>query len=64
MAIALTEAANKTPELFEGAIATKTPRHVTIALRHLEKQREKALDQRAKLTKEIDSLDAAILALG
>jgi len=41
----------------------KPSRHVNVALSHLNKQRDKALAQRAKLTKEIESLDAAILAL-
>jgi hypothetical protein len=44
---------------------TKKPsRHVTIALNHLNKRRESLLEKRAGLTKEIEELDAAILALG
>ena len=42
---------------------TKKNRHVVIALNHLNKQRNKLLSQRDKLTKEIEGLDAAILAL-
>ena len=42
----------------------KQSRHVTIALNHLNKRRTALLDKRQALTKEIDELDAAILALG
>ena len=42
---------------------TKKNRHVVIALNHMNKQRNKLLSQRDKLTKEIEGLDAAILAL-
>lgn len=42
----------------------KPSRHVTIALNHLNKRREALLSKRAELTKEIEELDAAILALG
>ena len=41
----------------------KLNRHVTIALRHLNVQREKLLTKRADLTKQIDEIDKAILAL-
>ena len=44
-------------------VKPKPSRHVNVALSHLNKQRDKALAQRSKLTKEIESLDAAILAL-
>lgn len=43
---------------------TKHNRHVIIALNHLNKRRTALLDKRQALTKEIDELDAAILALG
>lgn len=38
-------------------------RHVVIALSHMNKRREALLAKRASLTKEIEELDAAILAL-
>ena len=41
----------------------KVNRHVAVALSHLNKRREALLAQRVKLTKEIEELDAAILAL-
>ena len=44
-------------------IRQKPNRHVVVALRHLNKRRETLLAQRAKLSTEIDELDAAILAL-
>ena len=37
--------------------------HVVIALRHLNKRRGVLLEKRAAVTKEIEELDAAILAL-
>lgn len=41
----------------------KPNRHVVIALNRMNKRRTALIDQRAKLTKEIEELDAAILAL-
>ena len=41
----------------------KVSRHVTIALNHLNKRRDALIEKRAALTKEIEELDAAILAL-
>lgn len=41
----------------------KRNRHVVIALHHMNKRREALLAKRAALTKEIEELDAAILAL-
>jgi hypothetical protein len=41
----------------------KRNRHVVIALNHMNKRREILLEKRVCLTKEIDELDAAILAL-
>ena len=41
----------------------KLNRHVVIALNHMNKRREALLEKRAQLTKEIEELDAAILAL-
>lgn len=38
-------------------------RHVVIALRHMKARREALLEKRAGLTREIEELDAAILAL-
>lgn len=44
-------------------LAPKRNRHVVIALNHMNKRREALLAKRAALTKEIEELDAAILAL-
>jgi hypothetical protein len=56
---------NKQALLTDVKETTKKPsRHVTIALNHLNKRRESLLEKRAGLTKEIEELDAAILALG
>ncbi|MHB1952447.1 MAG: hypothetical protein ACYCOU_01765 [Sulfobacillus sp.] len=44
--------------------AQKKPRHVNIATNHLIAQREKAIGARDKAAKEVDDLDAALLALG
>ena len=44
-------------------LPTKKNRHVTIALRHLNVQLEKLLTKRADLTKQIEEIDNAILAL-
>ena len=41
----------------------KLNRHVVIALNHMNKRRSALLDKRSQLTKEIEELDAAILAL-
>ena len=41
----------------------KLNRHVVIALNHMNKRRESLLEKRAEITKEIEELDAAILAL-
>lgn len=42
----------------------KPNRHVVIALNHMNKRREALLAKRAELNREIEELDAAILALG
>lgn len=42
---------------------TKKNRHVVIAQRHMEQRRALLIERRAALTKEIEQLDAAILAL-
>ena len=42
----------------------KRPRHVEIAIRHMLKQREKAIAIRDKAAKEVEDLDAALLAIG
>ena len=44
-------------------LSPKKNRHVVIALSHMNKRREALLVKRAALTKEIEELDAAILAL-
>ena len=41
----------------------KLNRHVVIALKHMNARREALLEKRAGLTREIEELDAAILAL-
>lgn len=41
----------------------KPSRHITIALNHLNKRREALIDKRNALTKEIEEIDNAILAL-
>lgn len=41
----------------------KPNRHVVIALKHLNERRTVLLDKRAAMTREIEELDAAILAL-
>lgn len=43
--------------------AKKLNRHVVIALKHMNQRREVLLAKRAEVTKEIEELDAAILAL-
>lgn len=43
--------------------AQKLNRHVKIALNHLNQRRTALIEKRAQLTKEIEELDAAILAL-
>jgi hypothetical protein len=44
-------------------VKQKANHHVRIALKHLTTRREIVLAKRAQLTKEIEELDAAILAL-
>lgn len=56
------EAAQEIP-LNDERVPTKKNRHVVIALNHMNKRRTALVDQRNKLTKEIEELDAAILAL-
>jgi len=41
----------------------KKNRHVVVALNHLNKRRAVLIEHREKLTKEIEEIDAAILAL-
>jgi hypothetical protein len=41
----------------------KQNRHVTIALNHMNKRRDVLLAKRAEINKEIEELDAGILAL-
>ena len=60
----------RTIRIYEEEIMTEEPkepkkqnRHVVIALNHMNKRRDVLLEQRAKLNKEIEELDAAILAL-
>ena len=60
--------AKQVDELFEAPEAEEQPAkkqnlHVVIALRHLNKRRGVLLEKRAAVTKEIEELDAAILAL-
>lgn len=43
--------------------ARKQSRHITVALSHLNKRREPLIERRAQLTKEIEEIDQAILAL-
>lgn len=59
----LNEAAAAELPLNDERLPTKKNRHVVIALNHMNKRRGALVDQRAKLTKEIEELDAAILAL-
>jgi hypothetical protein len=47
-----------------GIPAIKKPRHVAIAINHLKEQRAKALSVRDKAAREVEELDAALLALG
>lgn len=58
------DAAQELPLNDERLPTKKQSRHVTIALNHLNKQLEKALAKRKTLDKEIEELDAAILAVG
>jgi hypothetical protein len=44
--------------------ARKKPRHVSVAINHLLAQRSKAIKVRDKAAEEVESLDAALLALG
>ena len=62
------EMAKQVEELFEVPEAEEQPAkkqnlHVVIALRHLNKRRGVLLEKRAAVTKEIEELDSAILAL-
>ena len=62
------EMAKQVDELFEAPEAEEQPAkkqnmHVVIALRHLNKRRNVLLEKRAAVTKEIEELDQAILAL-
>lgn len=41
----------------------KKNRHVVIALAHMNKRRSALLEKRAEINKEVEELDAAILAL-
>ena len=43
--------------------AKKINRHIVVALNHLNQRRTALLEKRAQMTKEIEELDAAILAL-
>jgi hypothetical protein len=51
------------PDLFLSPM-TKKPRHVSVAINHLLAQRAKAIKVRDKAAEEVESLDAALLALG
>lgn len=42
----------------------KKPRHVAVAIDHMVMQRNKAIAIRDKAAKEVEALDAALLALG
>ena len=53
----------KAGQVAEQAPAKKLNRHVVVALNHLNQRRTALLEKRAQLTKEIEELDAAILAL-
>ena len=60
--------AKQVEELFEAPEVEEHPAkkqnlHVVIALRHLNKRRGVLLEKRAGITKEIEELDQAILAL-
>jgi hypothetical protein len=46
------------------ADAQKKPRHVTVAIKHMVAQREKAIAIRDAAAKEVKDLDTALLALG
>ncbi len=48
------------PEL---TLTPKLPRHTSIAKRHLEEQRAKAIAVRDRAAKEVEQLDAALLPL-
>ena len=50
-------------EKVQEAPAKKQNRHVEVALNHLNQRRTAFLEERARLTEEIEELDAAILAL-
>jgi hypothetical protein len=45
------------------AAPVKQPRHVAIAIKHLNTQRDKAVAVRNKAAKEVEDLDAALFAL-
>ena len=46
------------------ATPVKQPRHVAIAIKHLNTQRDKAIAVRNKAAKEVEDLDAALFTLG
>ncbi len=46
------------------AKTAKKPRHITITIRHMVEQRDKAIAVRDRAVKEVEELDAALLALG
>ena len=46
------------------AAPVKQPRHVAIAIKHLNTQRDKAIAVRNKAAKEVEDLDAALFTLG
>lgn len=50
-------------ELLDVKEPKKLNQHVRVALTHLNKRREVLLSKRSAITKEIEELDAAILAL-
>lgn len=50
-------------EMGKNEVEKKRNRHVVVAINHMNKRQPALIEQRAKLTKEIEELDAAILAL-
>lgn len=51
-------------ELTPAEQAKKQGRHVVVALRHLNKQRESLIEKRDRLSEEIVDIEQAITALG